>query len=144
MVIIVIIFPFLSGPEERPLEQTVSHRYTPSLPLEHTVSYRYTHSLPLCPSEQMDSHGCLSSLFCIVCQNKWTVITTWVISSALSVRINGQSWLLALSLLHCPSDQMDRHGCLRYLFYIVRQIKWTDMTACVISSALSVRSNGPT
>ena len=92
----------------------------------------------------MDSHGCLSSLFCIVCQNKWTVITTWVISSALSVRINGQSWLLGFSFLQCPSDQMDRRGCLRYLFCIVRQNKWTVITTWVLFSTLSVRSNGPT
>ena len=92
----------------------------------------------------MDSHGCLGSLFCIVCQNKRTVMAAWVLSSALSVRINGQSWLLGFSLLRCLSEQMDSHGCLGSVFCIVCQNKRTDMAAWVLSSALSVRTNGPT
>ena len=82
----------------------------------------------------MDSHGCLSSAFWIVRQSKWTVMAAWILSSELSVRINGQSWpawvlssalsvrtngltwLLGFCLLHCLSEQMDWHGCLLAFF----------------------------
>ena len=46
----------------------------------------------------MDSHGCLGSVFCIVRQNKWTDMAAWVLSSALSVRTNGPTWLLTCLL----------------------------------------------
>ena len=39
-------------------------------------------------------------------------MAAWVLSSALSVRTNGPTWLLGFCLLHCLSEQMDRHGCL--------------------------------
>ena len=79
----------------------------------------------------MDSHGCLGSLFCIVCQNKWTDMAAWVLSSALSVRTNGLTWLLTCLLFNTGewrSQQADTPS-----HFTVRNCRFSS-TKCTVTT----------